>query len=768
MNGSDPRLIALLALVSMAFVSRSAAEPVSRQQPDADRSRVSFQLDVQPVLTAYGCNSGPCHGKQRGQNGFQLSLLGFDSDFDHAAVTREARGRRIFPAAAEQSLLLRKATADLPHGGGKRFEVGSDAYQTLVTWIEQGASRRVDGEPELQRVELAGERFALAPGESAQLQLTAHYSDGSVRDVTTLTGYLSNDDAVATVDDAGAITAGELPGETAVMARYMNHIRVAEVLIPRQDQIPADVFDSLPRENFVDDLIYAKLREQSIRPSPAAPDHVFLRRVYTDIIGRLPTPDEARSYLDSDDPEKRSRLIDTLLDRPEYADHWANQWADLLRPNPYRVGIKAVLNYDNWIRDQFRRNVPHDEFVAALVTAKGSTWQNGAATLYRDRRSPDEMTTLVSQLFLGIRLECAKCHHHPFERWSQSDFYAFAAHFARVDHKGTGLSPPISGSEEVVYVSDRGEVKHPITGETMDPSPLFPFDDGVSDRGEPSDQSEPSNQSQSPDAIKSSDDRGASRDPRRALAAWMTSKENDYFAQVQVNRVWAAMMGRGLVEPIDDLRSTNPPTSPQLLRALADSFRDSGYDNKQLIKTIAMSNAYSLSSEPNETNVADQTNYSRHYRHRMRAEVLLDAVSDVTETPTSFAAMPDGSRASQVWTHRIGSMFLDTFGRPNENQDPPCERTPDSSVTQSLHLMNSREIDERIRSDDGRAARLAASDRSAAEIAEELYLATFSRYPDPEEAAYAAELIDAAEQRRGVIEDLTWALLNAPEFAIQN
>lgn len=761
MNGSAPRLIAFFAtvstaLISDALISDALAEPASRQRPDSGQPRVSFELDVQPVLTAYGCNSGPCHGKQRGQNGFQLSLLGFDSDFDHAAVTREARGRRVFPAAADQSLLLRKATADLPHGGGKRFEVDSDAYRTLAAWIAQGAIRQVDGEPELERVELEGERFSLAPEQPAQLRLTAHYSDGTVRDVTALTGYWSNDDAVASVDDAGTITAGELPGETAVMARYMNHIRVAEVLIPRQDQIPADVFAALPRENFIDDLVYAKLQEQSIRPSPAASDHVFLRRVYTDLIGRLPTPAETRAYLDADAPDKRSRLIDTLLDRPEYADHWANRWADLLRPNPYRVGIKAVLNYDNWIRDQFRRNVPHDEFVAALVTAKGSTWQNGAATLYRDRRSPDEMTTLVSQLFLGIRLECAKCHHHPFERWSQSDFYGFAAHFARVGHKGTGLSPPISGSEEIVFVSDRGEVKHPISGETMEPNPLFPI------AGRPSDDS-PANDPGAP-----SDAGGESRDPRRALAAWMTSKGNDYFAQVQVNRVWAALMGRGLVEPIDDLRSTNPPTSPELLQALADSFRECGYDNKSLIKTIAMSNVYSLSSEPNETNIGDLTNYSRHYRHRMRAEVLLDAVSDVTETPTSFAAMPDGSRASQVWTHRIGSMFLDTFGRPNENQDPPCERTPDSSVTQSLHLMNSREIDQRIRSDDGRAARLAAGDQTAAEVAEELYLAIFSRYPDPDEAAYAAELIDSAEDRRGVTEDLTWALLNAPEFAIQN
>ena len=466
-----------------------------------------------------------------------------------------------------------------------------------------------------------------------------------------------------------------------------------------------------------------------------------MRRVYTDLIGRLPTVTEAQEFLDTQSDNKREYLIDQLLDRPEYVDHWANQWADLLRPNPYRVGIKAVLNYDNWIRQQFRDNVPYDTFARRLIEAKGSTWENGAATLYRDRREPDEITTLISQLFMGVRLECAKCHHHPFEKWSQRDFYQFAAYFAKVDRKGVGLSPPISGGEEVVFVSAKGNVKHPVTGESLEPRTLF---------------------GESPAITEGSD-------PRATLADWMTSKSNDYFAKVQVNRLWAALMGRGLVDPVDDIRSTNPPTNPQLLDALAKYFQDNNYDVKRVLKLIALSKVYSLSSTPTETNVADRLNYSRHYRHRLRAEVLLDAVADITETPSSFDGMWSDARANQVWTHRVNSMFLDTFGRPDENQDPPCERTPDSTVTQALHLMNSPEIDRRIRSDAGRATRLAKSDLSATEITNELYLAIYSRKPTEAERNYATNYIEAAgEKRRGAIEDLMWAMLNTPEFNIQN
>jgi hypothetical protein len=385
--------------------------------------------------------------------------------------------------------------------------------------------------------------------------------------------------------------------------------------------------------------------------------------------------------------------------------------------------------------------VPYNEFARRLIEAKGSTWQNGAATLYRDRREPEEIATLISQLFMGVRLECAKCHHHPFEKWSQRDFYQFAAYFANVARKGTGLSPPISGGEEVVFVSTKGTVKHPVTSEVLAPHTLFGETPSIQE--------------------------GA--DPRTSLADWITSKDNDYFAKVQVNRIWAALMGRGLVEPIDDIRSTNPPTNPKLLEGLAKHFQDSNYDLKNLLKTITLSYVYSLSSLPTETNISDRLNYSRHYRHRLRAEVLLDALADITETPNSLDGMWAGARANQVWTHRVDSMFLDTFGRPNENQDPPCERTKDSTVTQSLHLMNSPEIDRRIRSDEGRVARLAKGGMSSSDIVSELYLAVFSRYPSASEQTYAVALLDSAgEKRRGTIEDLMWAMLNAPECSIQN
>lgn len=723
---------------------------------------VSFELDIQPILTAHSCNSGGCHGKQRGQNGFQLSLLGFDPEFDHAAVSRDARGRRIFPASPENSLLLLKATADLPHGGGRKIDRDSEDYQTLSRWIRQGAPRRVRDEPTLQHVTLEQDSFSLAPAQSEALRVTAHYSDASSRDVTRLTTYLSNDAAVVSVDAKGTIKAGSLPGETAVMARYMYHIEVANVVIPQTEPLPAAVFESLPRNGFIDELVYEKLQGLGIEPSKSVEDHVFMRRVSLDLIGRLPTAEEAHAFLDGSESAdgiegetqaaRRAKLVDQLLGRPEFADHWAGYWADMLRPNPYRVGIKAVMNFDNWIRQQFRDDVPYDEFVRQLVTAKGSTWQNGAATLYRDRRSPDEVAPMVSQLFLGIRLDCAKCHHHVFEKWSQQDFYQFSAYFAKVGYKGTALSTPISGGEEVVFTAASGSVQHPLTGETMTPTPLFAL---------------PGSEPVAPIEAASDAD-GAPIDPRVALADWMTSKENDSFAQVQVNRTWGILMGRGLVEPVDDLRATNPATNPTLMYALADEFQTSDYDFKHLLKTITLSQVYVHSSEPTQSNVADRLNYARHYRRRLRAEVLSDAVADVTQTTESFQAMPPDSRASQVWTARVPSVFLDTFGRPNENQDPPCERMPESTVTQALHLMNSQQLDQRVRSDVGRAASLAASQKSPQQIVDELYLCTFTRYPTADERDYAITLINAAADRRGVIEDLMWAMINAPEFSILN
>ncbi|MCA9198849.1 MAG: DUF1549 domain-containing protein, partial [Planctomycetales bacterium] len=673
------------SLVSLAIfncvTSPAVGETASSQSA---ASPISFELDVQPVLTSNGCNAGPCHGKARGQNGFQLSLLGFDSEFDFDSITKEGRGRRVFPASPASSLLLKKATGQLPHGGGVRFDPDSDEYQILAEWIRQGTLRRVDGEPTLERIELSDSRLSMRPDETHSLQVTAHYSDGTTRNVTKYTAFQSNEAAIVGIDKQGLITAGQLPGEATMMARYMMLIATCDVLIPLEETVSPEVYQALPRSNFIDGLVWDKLQTLNLIPSEPIDDAKFLRRASVDIIGRLPTPAEVRQFLADTSETKRADLVDRLVNRPEFADHWSNKWVDLLRPNPYRVGIKTVLNYDRWIRDAFRKNKPYDQFVSELVTAQGSTFRNGAVTLYRDRRSPDEVATLISRLFLGIRLECAKCHHHPFEKWSQHDFYSFAAYFAKVGRKGTGLSPPISGSEEMILVSKTGDVTHPITGEKLDPKALFG------------------------DAAVTEND----TDPRQALARWMTSPDNDYFAQVMANRVWADMMGRGIVEPVDDIRATNPPSNGPLLKALGDEFRRVDFDLKELVRTIANSYVYGLSSLPNERNVSDNRNYSRHYRKRLRAEVMLDAITEITGVDDSFQAMPSGARSTQLWTHRIDSVFLDTFGRPDANQDPPCERMDDTTVTQSLHLMNAPQIQQKLSSDAGTVAELAKSPRS--------------------------------------------------------
>lgn len=704
-------------------------------------STVDFERDVQPVFSRLGCNSGPCHGKQRGQNGFQLSLLGFDSNFDYDALLKEGRGRRVQLSSPKSSLLLQKPTGAVPHGGGIKMAVGSDEYKMLVRWIASGAPRRLDSVPALEKVTVFPTERVFRHSEQQQLIVTAHYSDGSTRDVTALSTFQSNEASVTAVNDEGLVTAGSVTGEVAVMARYMGHFAVCRSSVPLEAGVPGEYYAALPRNNFIDEHVWTTLQRLNLKVSAPAPDHTFLRRAYIDIIGRIPTAAEAREFLDDPSPEKKARLVDRLLENPEYAEHWANKWADLLRPNPYRVGIKATLNYDNWIRESFRTNKPYDKFVHELLTARGSTFRNGNTTLFRDRREPDELTTIVSQLFLGIRLECAKCHHHPFEVWGQDDYYSFAAYFAKIGRKGTGLSPPISGSEEFVFASTRGSVNHPLTGQEMQPRVLFGTSPPVD----------------------------GDADPRVALADWITSHDNPFFARTQSNRVWADLMGIGLVEPVDDLRATNPASNGPLLEALGEDFASHGFDLKHLIRTIATSHAYGLSSLPTDGNAVDTRNYSRHYRQRLRGEVLLDSVSQLTGIPEDFEAMPPEALAKSIWTHRVDSLFLDAFGRPDPNQDPPCERTSDTTMVQALHLMNAQNLYGKITSDDSVCAGLAQSELSPAEIVTELYLSTYSRFPREEELQIGVGLYEnEMSNRRTATEDLLWALLNTPEFVFKD
>lgn len=716
-----------------------AAEPDrTAQSSPAQVHPLKFELDIQPILTARGCNSGPCHGKARGQNGFALSLLAFDPDFDYQSMVIDARGRRMFPAAPEKSLFLQKALGAMPHGGGVRIEIGDEDYLKIVQWIRDGMPRTTASDPKLQSVKIHPDPHSLQAGQTEQLKVIAHYSDGSSREVTKTCAYLSNEPAIVSVSTTGELKAGAIPGEATIMARYMGVIATWSTAIPRAGTVTTEQFAALPKHNFIDELVYRKLQSLNVLPSAACDDATFLRRASLDTIGRLPTTDEARAFLDDSVAGKRERLIDSLLTREEYADFWANKWCDLLRPNPYRVGIKATMSLDGWLRDKFRDNTPYDQFVRELLTARGSTWRNGAVTMFRDRRGVEELTTIVSQLFLGVRLECAKCHQHPFEVYSQADFYSFGAYFSKVDYKGTGLSPPISGGEEMVLVSRKNkDVHHPLTKAVLPPKPLLT------------------------EATPIAED----ADPRAALVDWMTAPSNPYFAKVAVNRIWAELFGKGLVDPVDDMRATNPASNPELLDALAEEFRRLGYDQKKLLKTIMSSHVYALSSLPNETNSADIRNFSRHYRKRMRAEVLADAIVDVTAVSDRYDGSAPATRAMQLWTVRTGSDLLDAFGRPDPNQDPPCERMPDATMVQALHLMNANTIQNKLTSDKGTIQRLATSDLRLEKVIEELYLACYSRRPTPAETeALLKSTLQPNPAKRQWIEDLSWSLLNSPEF----
>ena len=704
--------------------------------------KLSYTRDILPILTKAGCNLGSCHAKSSGQAGFRLSIFAFDTKSDFMEFVNDSRGRRVFPALPEDSLILQKATVRVQHEGGQRFEPDSAWAKTIADWIRQGMPYETANQPTLAEVAITPSEKTYRKGEEVALKVTAKYSDGSTRDVTDLADYISTEKAIAGVDENGKVKASTESGETVIVARYMGQVAISRVDVPAEKLQPAERYAKLPVRNEIDKLVYARLQKVGYLPSDTCSDAEFLRRTSLDTIGMLPSVEEARAFLADKNPSKYEQWIDQLLERAEWADHWAIKWGDLIRPNPSRVGVKPVYLLDQWIRQSFRENKPWNRFVTELLTAEGNTHKNGPVAIWRDKREPIDAATFIGQIFLGVRLECAKCHHHPTEKWDQTDYYQMAAFFTQMKRKGQGISAPISGEpEQWWFAPGTASIEHPVTKVSLKPRP-------------PADKEIPIAESQ---------------DPRAVLADWMTNPKNPHFAHAIVNRVWSSFMGRGVVDPVDDFRASNPPTNPALLDWLAADFVQHGYDLKHLMRTIMRSQIYRLSSLPNETNASDLKNYSRSYRRRLPAETLLDAVCAVTEVKETFSGMPPDALAKQTWNHKLESQFMDAFGRPNSSAECPCERDAKPSVVQALHLMNSNKLQEMLVSAKGRVARLAKSDAKPEQIIEELYLACFARLPDAEEQKLALSAFTAKDAtRQTAVEDVLWSLLNSAEFVFNH
>ncbi len=691
-----------------------------------------FENDIEPLFSRYGCNSAGCHGNAEGQNGFKLSVFGFDPVTDHAALTKEARGRRILPAAPDASLLLLKASGAMAHGGGVRIRQGSQDIETLRAWIAAGTPLGAQAAPHVVSIRVEPHERLMDMKALQQLRVIGCFSDGRDVDVTNHARFQTNNEALASVSEDGLVSVGNTPGEVAVMASYLGCVDSFRAVIPRPDKIAN--YPKLPEFNFIDAHVHRKLQKLNIVPSEPADDATFLRRVYLDVIGTLPTADEARGFLIDKSSDKRARLVDGLLQRPEFSDYWALKWADLLRVDRQALGHKRAYAFYRWIRDSFAQNKPLDQFTRELILAEGPLDEVGQAIFYKVVRKPGDEASTVAQIFLGIRLACAECHHHPFDRWSQSDYYGMQAYFAPLDVKGGARGESLQSAGNPL-------TKHPRTGETVYARTL----------GAP--------------LI----DKSTEGDRRSALAAWLTAPENPWFAKNLANRLWAHFLGRGLVEPVDDIRDTNPPSNPELLDALAKHFADVKFDMKQMIRMITASAAYQRSTKPNPTNAADEINASRALFRRLDAEVLLDMVSQTTGIEERFRGAPPGTRAIQLWDSKVPHYFLKLFGRPQRITACECERITEPGVSQVLHLLNSPEIQAKLSHDRGTVARLAQTRADDEALVDELYLTFFSRYPTVEERATALRHLSRdPSKRRAAVEDIAWSMLNSLEFVFNH
>ncbi len=705
---------------------------------------INFANHVVPVFTKLGCNSGGCHGKSGGQNGFALSLLGFVPEMDYAALVKETRGRRVFPAAPDSSLLLLKASGAMAHAGGKRMDSDADEYKIIRRWIASGTPYGSPDDPTVTRITVSPEHRLVPRGNRQQLAVYAHYSDGSIADVTYLAQYESNDTDVAVVDGTGLVRSLELSGEAAVMTRYQGQVAVFRATVPSGLQVPDYQF---AYRTVVDRHTHNQWKQLGIKPSDLCSDEQFIRRVALDLTGTLPTPAQVKAFLADASPNRRDQLIDRLLDTPEYAYYFANRWADVLRVRRGNQAARAygTFAFHNWIRESIARDKPYDEFVREILGAIGDETTSPPTVWYKDLRTPDQFVDDACQVFLGVRLACAQCHHHPYEKWSQDDYWGLAAFFGRLDRKNSPVpGVAIQGQQnqrQVIFTRATGNV---INKRTNKPAVMRPLDG---------------------DEVKL----GTGEDPRHRLVDWMADTKNPFFARAVANRYWAHFFGRGIVDPLDDMRVTNPPSNPALLDALARELIDSKYSLKHLVKVIVKSRTYQLSAVPNEFNKHDKKSFARFYPRRMMAEVLYDAVNQVTGNTGAFPGLPadrhSPRRAIMLPDESFTSYFLDVFGRPRRQSACECERVTEANLAMSLHLLNSQEVQDKLARASGRADQLVKDPRPDTEKVEELFLWAFARRPTEAQMRLAMENIAAnASNRRLAYENILWALINTKEF----
>lgn len=719
---------------------QTARVPVTVSDFDTPKA-VSFRHELIAALNVGGCNAGACHGTPSGKNGFRLSLRGYDPPADYLQLTRDVLGRRTDRLDPTGSLILQKALARVPHEGGQRFQPNSVPARVFRGWLAEGLRDDPPTLPALQGIAvLPGSRVLKDPARWQQLAVLARFADGSTRDVTRLTVFSSSDTAVADVNPAGLVEFRQT-GEVAVLCRYLEELQTVRLTYL---ETPKDfVWNNPPENNYVDRHVFAKLKLLSLPPSEPCTDQEFVRRTYLDVCGILPTPAEVRAFLADSDRNKRPKLIDRLLDRPEYADFWTLKWSDVLRSDRKTIQVKGIHVYQEWIHDHVARNTPFDEVVRELLTASGSTFSNPPANYYRVARDPQNLAETTVQLFFGIRMQCAKCHNHPFERWTQDDYYSTAAFFARVRHKKDPTEPgpnPMTPGGEIVYSDRAGEVVQPRTGKVMAPKFM----------GGPAADVPPG------------------RDRREALAEWITRADNPFFAKSIVNRIWYHLNGRGIVDPVDDFRDSNPSANDELLEALAQDFVAHHFDVKHVLRAILNSRTYQLSAQTNDLNKDDAKYFSHAVTKLLTAEQLLDALCTVTEVPEKYAGLPAGTRATQLPDGEINHPFLKTFGQPARELACECERESDSNLAQALQLINGPTVNEKLRAPTNRLGRLLGQKLSEPELLNELYLATLSRLPGEGEVKAALDHVRRAADKRKAWEDVQWALINSKEFLFRH